>query len=208
MFFYLDIMDSNDFKGALKRLENVLQSEPDQEQHTVSSPFCIAFSLFERLTSLWLTYAAGQRFYHVLPNSKIQAIRRAAQRFKNELSDDSTSCFSKRKRENDSAIEGRSALEMEAKKRRILPHKASSLSNDMGESEEDFAISMRNHLVSLHQAFQAHWTCECQRCSSLGVRLSLPQRKMNSQMETTFEVFFGIQSESEVVFQEAKITVK
>lgn len=117
--------------------------------------------------------------------------------------------MSKRKRENGTTIEVFPLLELDehAKKRRVLPHEDLNVNVDLGESEVDFATLMRKHLVSLHQGLQAQWSCVCQRCSGLGIRLSLPQRK-KSQMETTFEVFFGLQSQSEVTFQEAKITVK
>lgn len=116
--------------------------------------------------------------------------------------------MSKRKRENGTAIEVFPLLELDAKKRRVLPDEVLYTSDDMGESGVDCAILMRKHLVSLHQGLQAQWNCVCRRCSGLGMRLSLPQRKKKSQMETTFDAFFGIQSQSEVTFHEAKITVK
>ena len=115
--------------------------------------------------------------------------------------------ISKRKRENNAAIEELSRLEMEAKKRRVLPREEPNVGDDIGEPEVDFAILMRKHSVSLHQGLRTHWTCVCQRCSGLSVRLSLPQRK-NSRMETCFEVFFGVRSLLAITLQEAKITVK
>lgn len=119
----------------------------------------------------------------------------------------STIRFSKRKRENAAAIGELSRLEMEAKKRRVLPREEPNVGDDMGEPEVDFTILMRKNSVSLHQGLLTHWTCVCQRCSGLSVRLSLPQRK-GSQMETCFEVFFGVRSLLAITLQEAKITVK
>lgn len=123
---------------------------------------------------------------------------------------DSTSTIriSKRKRENDAAIEELSRLEMEAKKRRVLPREDSSVVDDMDEPEADSAILMRKRSVSLHHGLRRHWTCVCQRCSGLSVRLSLPQRKSSSELETDFEVFFGVRSLLAITLQEAKITVK
>jgi hypothetical protein len=116
--------------------------------------------------------------------------------------------ISKRKRENDAAIEELSRMEMGAKKRRALPREEPNVGDDVGEPEADFAILMRKRSVSLHQGLRTQWTCVCQRCSGLSVRLSLPQRKKSSQMETCFEVFFGVRSLLAVTLQEAKITVK
>lgn len=120
----------------------------------------------------------------------------------------STIRISKRKRENDAALEELSCLETEAKKRRLLPREEPNVGDDIDEPEADFAILMRKHSVSLHQGLRTHWTCVCQRCSGLSVRLSLPQRKKSSQMETCFEVFFGVRSVLAITLQEAKITVK
>lgn len=151
-----------------------------------------------------------QRLHHAMPNPKFEAFRHLIQHLNNDLFADSISptCISKRKRGNDSTIEHLSPLEMEAKKRRVLSHDVLNMSNDLGEPKVDLASLTRKHLVSLHQALQAHWTCVCQKCSGLSVRLSLPRLKMDSQMETTFEVLFGMQSQSEVKFQESKITIK
>lgn len=71
----------------------------------------------------------------------------------------STIRFSKRKRENDAAIEELSRLEMEAKKRRVLPREEPNVGDDMGEPEVDFNILMRKHSVSLHQGLRTYWTC-------------------------------------------------
>ena len=116
--------------------------------------------------------------------------------------------ISKRKRENDAAIKELSRLEVDAKKRRVLPREEPNVGDDVDEPEADFAILMRKHSVSLHQGLRTHWACVCQRCSGLSVRLSLPQRKKSSQMETCFEVFFGVRSLLAIALQEAKITVK
>jgi hypothetical protein len=145
-----------------------------------------------------------------VPYPKLQAVRRMNQRSNHDAYPDSGSTIriSKRKRENDAAIEELSRLEMEAKKRRVLPREEPNVGDDMGEPEVDFAILMRKHSVSLHQGLRTHWTCVCQGCSGLSVRLSLPQRKKSSQMETCFEVFFGVRSLLAITLQEAKITVK
>jgi len=145
-----------------------------------------------------------------MPYPKLQAVRRMMQRPNHDAYPDSGSTIriSKRKRENDAAIEELSRLEMGAKKRRVLPREEPNVGDVMGEREADFAILMRKHSVSLHQGLRTHWTCVCQGCSGLSVRLSLPQRKKSSQMETCFEVFFGVRSLHAITLQEAKITVK
>lgn len=120
----------------------------------------------------------------------------------------STIRVSKRKRENDAAIEDLSRLEREAKKRRVLPREELNTVDDVDEPEADFALLLRKHSMSLHQGLQTHWTCVCQKCSSLSVRVSVPQRKKSSQLETCFEVFFGVRSLLAIASQEAKITVK
>lgn len=114
---------------------------------------------------------------------------------------------SKRKRVNDAAIKELSSLDRESKKRRVLPREETNIGDDVSEPEADFAILMRKHSMSLHQGLRTHWTCVCQKCSGLSVRLSLPQ-KTSSQMETCFELFFGVQSLLATTLQEAKITVK
>lgn len=151
-----------------------------------------------------------QNLHHTVPYPKLQAVRRMIQRSNHDAYPDSSSNIrvSKRKRENDAAIEELALLEMEAKKRRVLPREEPNVSDDMGEPEVDFAILMRKHSVSLHQGLRTHWTCVCQRCSGLSVRLSVPQPKRSSQMETCFEVFFGVRSLLTITLQEAKITVK
>lgn len=151
-----------------------------------------------------------QSLHHTVPYPKLQAVRRMIQRSNHDAYPDSGSTipFSKHKRENDAAIEELSRLEMEAKKRRVLPREEPNVGDDMGEPEVDFNILMRKDSVLLHQGLRTHWTCVCQRCSGLSVRLSLPQRKKSSQMETCFEVFFGVRSLLAITLQEAKITVK
>ena len=114
----------------------------------------------------------------------------------------------KRKSENDAVIEELSRLEMQAKRRRVLPREETNIGDDISEPEADFAILMRKHSVSLHQGLRTHWTCVCQNCSGLSVRLSLPQRKKSPQMETCFDVFFGVRSLLAITLQEGKITVK
>jgi hypothetical protein len=120
----------------------------------------------------------------------------------------STFRTSKRKRENDAALKELLSLDLQSKKRRVLPREETNIGDDIGEPEADFAIFMRKHSMSLHQGLRRHWTCVCQKCSGLSVRLSLPQWKKSSQMETCFEVFFGVRSLLAITLQEAKITVK
>lgn len=151
-----------------------------------------------------------QILQHTASYPKLQAICSTNQRPGHDGNPASRSAIhiSKRKRDNDAAIEELSRLEMEAKKRRVLSREELNTSDDMDESEADFAILMRKHSKSLHQGLRIHWTCVCQKCSSLSVRLSLPQRKRSSPMETCFEVFFGMRSSLAFTSQEAKITVK
>lgn len=149
-----------------------------------------------------------QSLHHTAPYPKLQAVHHIIQHSKPDPKPHPTFRISKRKRENDAAIEELSRLEMEAKKRRVLPREEPNLGDDMGEHEVDLAILMRKHSVSLHQGLRTHWTCVCQRCSGLSVGLSLLQWKKSSQMETCFEVIFGLQNLLAITLQEAKITVK
>ena len=148
------------------------------------------------------------------PYPKLQAVRSRIQHPNRDADPDSgpTIRISKRKRESDAAIEELSRLEMDAKKRRVVqreePNMADDMADDMAEPEADSAILMRKHSMSLHQGLRQHWTCVCSKCSGLSVRLSLHQRTKSSQMETCFEVFFGVQSLIATALQEAKITVK
>ena len=149
-----------------------------------------------------------QSLHHTLPYPKLHAVRSKAQRPKRDAYSDAGSTIRIGKRKRDAAIEELSRLEMETKKRRVLPREELNVGDDMEEPEADFPILMRKHSVSLHQGLRTHWTCVCQRCSGLSVRLSLPQRKGSSQVETCFEVFFGVRSLLAITLQEAKITVK
>ena len=148
--------------------------------------------------------------YTTAPYPKLQAVRSMMQRPKQDARPDagSTVRISKRKRENKTAIEELSRLEVEAKKRQVTPREEPNGDDDIDEPEADFAILMRKHSMSLHQGLRTHWTCVCQKCSGLSVRLSLPQQKKGSQKETCFEMFFGVRSLLVITLQEAKITVK
>ena len=144
------------------------------------------------------------------PYPKLHAVESMIQRPSHEAHPNpgSTIRVSKRKRENEAAIEELSRLEREAKKRRVLPREELNTVDDVDEPEADFALLLRKHSMSLHQGLQTHWTCVCQKCSGLSVRVSVPQRKKSSQLETCFEVFFGVRSLLAIALQEAKITVK
>lgn len=120
----------------------------------------------------------------------------------------STVRIGKRKRERGAVIEQLSQLDMQGKRRRVLLREETNMGDDISEPEADFAILMRKHSLSLHQGLRTHWTCVCQNCSGLSVRLALPQRKKSSQMESCFEVFFGVRSLLTITLQEGKITVK
>lgn len=100
--------------------------------------------------------------------------------------------ISKRKRDNNAAIEELSCPDREGKKRRVLLHEDPSVSDNAEEPEAEWAMLMRKHLLSLHHGLHTHWTCVCQGCSVLSVRISLPQRKEGSKMDSCFEVFFGV----------------
>lgn len=115
---------------------------------------------------------------------------------------------SKRRRESDMAIEELSRIDRDVKKRRVLPREEPHGAENIEEPEADVAIQMRKQLVSLENALRTHWICVCQKCSGLSVRLSLPQRKKGSAVETNFEVFFGVRHLLATTLQEAKITVK
>lgn len=118
--------------------------------------------------------------------------------------------ISKRGRECDDAIQELSLLEQDRKKRRVLPREEPAHESSLEDPDADFAVLMRRHLVTLDNALRRHWVCVCQKCSGLSVRLSLPQHKQgtNLESEVSFEVFFGVRSLPASILQEAKITVK
>lgn len=94
--------------------------------------------------------------------------------------------------------------------RKVLPprEEPNAIDNFDKDPDADFAVRMRKHLVSLDNALRQHWVCVCQRCSGLSVRLSLPQQNKDFNVETSFEVFFGVRALGETALQEAKITIK
>ena len=114
----------------------------------------------------------------------------------------------KRKRENDAVLEELSRMDMQARKRRVLHREETEVDDEIGAPEADLAILTRRHSMSLHQGLRTQWTCVCQKCAGLSVRLSLPRREKSSQSETCFEVSFGIRSLLAITQQEGKITVK
>lgn len=115
---------------------------------------------------------------------------------------------SKRRRESEAVIQELSHLEKEAKKRRLLTREEPNTSNVTEDPYPDIAMLVRKHLVSLDNALRQHWVCVCQKCSGLSVRLSMPQQKKDFDVETSFEIFFGVRSLLATTLQEAKITVK
>lgn len=148
--------------------------------------------------------------HHSVLYPKLQAVRNIVEQPDHDarFNPGTTIRFSKRKRDNDAAIEELLQLDLEAKKRRVLSREDPTIVDDLVEPEADFAMLMRKHSVSLHQGLRTHWTCVCQNCSGLSMRLSLPHRKKNSKLESCFEVFFGVRSLLAITLQEAKITVK
>ena len=99
-------------------------------------------------------------------------------------------------------------MDMQARKRRVLHREEAEVDDEIGAPEADLAILTRRHSMSLHQGLRTQWTCVCQKCAGLSVRLSLPRREKSSQSETCFEVSFGIRSLLAITQQEGKITVK
>lgn len=116
--------------------------------------------------------------------------------------------LSKRKRDQDVVLEEFQSMDTLTKKRRIVVRDDPAVVDEANASEADFAIRARKRSMSLYQGLRTHWTCVCQKCSRLSVRLSLPPPRKNSQLETSFEVFFGVESLLQVSLQEAKITIK
>ena len=94
------------------------------------------------------------------------------------------------------------------KKRRVIVRDDPDAVDDANAPEADFAIRARKRSMSLYQGLRTHWTCVCQKCSRLSVRLLLPPPRKSSPSDTSFEVFFGVQSLLQVSLQEAKITIK
>lgn len=152
-----------------------------------------------------------QGLRHDVPYPKLQAMRsKIERRSRGPHSNPGTVIrVSKRKRESDAVIEELSHWDMEAKKRRVLPPREEpNVGDNLEDPEADFAVLMRRHIVSLDNALRKQWVCVCQKCSGLSVRLSLPQQKKDFNVETCFEVFFGVRSPAETTLQEAKITIK
>lgn len=138
-------------------------------------------------------------------------VRRAVNQIKSSATPDSrpTIKISKRKRENDVAMDALEDMDKDAKKRRVVVREDPTVDDDTFEPDAERAIEMRKRSMSLHQGLRSHWTCVCQKCSGLSVRLSLPQRNTSSQGETCFDVFFGVQDPIDKhSLQEAKIMVK
>lgn len=142
-----------------------------------------------------------------VPYPKLQAMRSRMERRAHDPhpNPSTTIRVSKRKRESDAVIEELSHWDMETKKRRVIPREEPNVVDSLEDPDADFAVLMRRHLVSLDNALRKQWVCVCQKCSGLTVRLSLPQQK---NVETSFEVFFGVRSPAETALQEAKITIK
>ncbi|KAI1743059.1 hypothetical protein F4680DRAFT_410910 [Xylaria scruposa] len=180
----LDAIDPEQIAKTLRTFEDLVQYDSDGELES--------------------------NLHHTQPYPKLQAMNSIIQRPNHDAYTGSGSNIriSKRRRENDAAIEELSRLEMEAKKRRVLPREEPNVNADIDGPEADFAILMRKHSMSLHQGLRTHWTCVCQGCSGFSVRLALPRRKKSSRMETCFEVFFSVRSILAVSLQEAKITVR
>ncbi|KAJ4302953.1 hypothetical protein N0V90_001844 [Kalmusia sp. IMI 367209] len=168
----LDEIDSDQVARTLKALENLVQYDSDRRFDSES--------------------------HHAVPYPKLQAVRSMLERpnYYAHPNPGTNIRLSKRKREIDAAIEELSHLDMEAKKRRVLPREESNVGDDIDELEADFAMLMRKHLVSFYHGLR------------LSVRLSLPQRKKGPNIDSCFEVFFGIRSLLTITLQEAKITVK
>ncbi|KAJ6007470.1 hypothetical protein N7540_011446 [Penicillium herquei] len=140
-----------------------------------------------------------------MPYPKLQSMRRRMEDPSHgpHSNTDTIIRVSKRRRETEPVIQQLSHLE--AKKRRTQPREEPSPGDDFEDPNANFAVLMRGHLLSLDNALRRHWVCVCQNCSGLSVRLSLPQQ---GNVETSFEVFFGVRSLFATTLQEAKITVK
>ncbi|KAJ2993953.1 hypothetical protein NUW58_g1687 [Xylaria curta] len=195
---------------AWLRADAYLQHETNDFAETSPEQVARALRTFENIVQ----YDSGQEpdssLCQTVLYPKLQAARSRTQRQNRDTYPDLglTTRINKRKREHNAAIEELSHLDMEAKKRRVLPREDPNMGDNMDEPEVDFAILMRKHSISLHQGLRTHWACVCQGCSALSVRLSLPQRKKGSRIETCFEVFFGVQYPFTFTLQEGKITVK
>ncbi|KAF2654351.1 hypothetical protein K491DRAFT_600940 [Lophiostoma macrostomum CBS 122681] len=180
-----DDINHEQIAKTLRTFESLVQYDLDRDRHDQSS-------------------------YHTAPYPKLQAVRSMMRRPSHEAQPAPSIPIriSKRKREIDAAIEELSHLDKEAKKRRVLPREDPNVVDNVEEPEADFAMMLRKHSVLLHHGLRTQWTCICQKCSGLSVRLSLPQRKKGTKLESCFEVFFGVRSLLAITLQEAKITVK
>lgn len=145
-----------------------------------------------------------------MPYPKLQAVRQMVEdpNHRAHFNLGTSIRISKRKRDSSAVIDELSHIDMDAKRRRVLHREEPDNGGGSEDPDADFAMLMRKHSVLLHQGLRTQWTCVCQNCSGLSVRLSLPQRKKDSKFESCFEVFFGVRSLLAITLQEAKITVK
>ncbi|KAF3070179.1 Subtilisin E [Trichoderma lentiforme] len=201
-------------QAAWVRADAFLQSYADESDEPEPEPEDIARAL--RAFEQYVQYKPDEKsdfgLRRDVPYPKLQAIQdMMEQRRRGAITNPGPPIqVSKRKRESDAVIEEFSQIDRRAKMRRVLPPREdpNAIDNFDKDPDADFAVRMRKHLVSLDNALRQHWVCVCQRCSGLSVRLSLPQQNKDFNVETSFEVFFGVRAPGETALQEAKITIK
>ncbi|KAL9063223.1 MAG: hypothetical protein Q9161_009578 [Pseudevernia consocians] len=199
---------------AWLRTESYLQHETNDFDDFEPAQVKRTLTTFENLVHYDsdLDSDTQQDLNNPVPYPKLQAVRRMVQQPDHGTHTDPPSNIPtsrrKRKREKDAILEELSRMDMQARKRRILHREEAEVDDEIGAPEADLAILTRRHSMSLHQGLRTQWTCVCQKCAGLSVRLSLPRREKSSQSETCFEVSFGIRSLLAITQQEGKITVK
>ncbi|KAL8956567.1 MAG: hypothetical protein Q9193_005945 [Seirophora villosa] len=199
---------------AWVRTESYLQHETNDFDDFEPAQVKRTLTTFENLVHYDsdLDSDTQQDLNNPVPYPKLQAVRRMIQQPDHGTHTDPPSNIPtsrrKRKREKDAILEELSRMDMQARKRRVLHREEAEVDDEIGAPEADLAILTRRHSMSLHQGLRTQWTCVCQKCAGLSVRLSLPRREKSSQSETCFEVSFGIRSLLAITQQEGKITVK
>ncbi|PNP46596.1 hypothetical protein THARTR1_10713 [Trichoderma harzianum] len=197
--------------AAWLRADAFLQNDADESDEPDPEHIARTLRAFEQYVQYNSDGKSDSGLRHDVPYPKLQAMRdMMEQRSHGAISNPGpTIHVSKRKRESDAVIEELSHMDRKAKMRRVLPREEpTAIDSFEKDPDADFAVRMRRHLMSLDNALRQHWVCICQRCSGLSVRLSLPQQNKDFNVETSFEVFFGVRAPGETALQEAKITIK
>ncbi|KAK2689589.1 hypothetical protein QWA68_011989 [Fusarium oxysporum] len=197
-------------RNAWVRTDAFLQYETQDFESLDPQHQAKALRALNNLVQLKKNQDVDFNFNQEAPYPNLEAVNHILQRADGQggRPSDAAIRLSKRKRDQDAVLEEFQCMETLTKKRRIIVRDNPDAVDDANAPEADFAIRARKQSMLLYQGLRTHWTCVCQKCSRLTVRLSLPPPGKSSPLETSFEVFFGVQSLLQVSLQEAKITIK